>query len=373
MNCRHFGRCGSCSSYDLEYEEALNIKKIRVLELIGSYIGNELEVFKSPNSAHRARAEFKIWHKEGIAHYAMSNIDKNGVELLSQCPKVIEPISDIWEELLKYINSVEILKHKLFSLEYLGSLNGELLVTLIYHKKLDSSWEISAKELQDKFNISLIGRARKQKIVLDKGYIEETLDIDSITYRYRYYEGGFTQPNPYINKEMISWAKECIKDNGDDFLEAYCGLGNFTIVLSKYFKKVLATEISSNSIKAAKENCILNNINNIEFVRLNAEETASALNKDREFRRLKDIELDDYNFSTILVDPPRAGLDESSLKLAQKFKYIVYISCNPTTLARDLEELNKTHRVIKSAMFDQFPYTTHIESGVYLVRRDNEK
>jgi tRNA (uracil-5-)-methyltransferase len=167
---------------------------------------------------------------------------------------------------------------------------------------------------------------------------------------------------------MITWAIEQVKENGSDLIELYCGLGNFTLPLSRYFDNVLATEISKNSIKAAKENCILNNINNISFIRLNASETAQALAKTREFRRLKDINLEKYSFSTILVDPPRAGLDEDSINLVKEFKNIVYISCNPETLARDLETLSKSHKVINGAIFDQFPYTKHIESGVYLER-----
>jgi len=151
-----------------------------------------------------------------------------------------------------------------------------------------------------------------------------------------------------------------------ELLETYCGLGNFTIPLSKYFKRVLATEISKSSIKSAKENCKLNGVDNIEFVRLSASELTQALKGEREFRRLKDIDLDSYNFSTILVDPPRGGLDKDSLDLVSKFDNIIYISCNPKTLKRDLETIIKTHNIKNYALFDQFPHTEHIESGVFL-------
>ena len=372
MNCKHFGDCGSCSLYNIGYQEALKIKKNSVESLLKSFYKGNIEVFASKHSFNRARAEFKIWHNEDGANYAMTNIDKSGITILNECPKVIDAIQKVQYRILQMINKSKILSFKLFSIEFLSGRNAEVLVTLIYHKRLDEKWEIKAKELEQRFNISVIGRARKQKKVLSREYIIEKLNIEGKVYSYKYYEGGFTQPNPYINEKMITWAINCIKNNGNDFLEAYCGLGNFTLPISKYFDKVLATEISSNSIKAAKENCILNNINNIEFVRLNATETAEALNRQREFRRLKEVDLDKYNFSTILVDPPRAGLDEASLKLAQKFKNIVYISCNPETLARDLKELTKTHKVKKCAVFDQFPYTKHIESGVYLERVNNE-
>ena len=104
--------------------------------------------------------------------------------------------------------------------------------------------------------------------------------------------------------------------------------------------------------------------------RLSSEEITQALNKSREFRRLKqqNIELDNFNFSTVFVDPPRAGLDDDTLKLVSRFDNIIYVSCNPSTLAENLELLTKTHGVIRTAMFDQFPYTHHIETGVVLTK-----
>jgi tRNA (uracil-5-)-methyltransferase len=368
VNCKHFGECGSCDLYNLSYQDALNSKLKSLKALLDDFYKLDIEVFKSPQDAHRARAEFKIWHIDNKINYAMSNLQKDGITILNECPKVIKPIKNIYQKLLDELNSIDILKDKLFAIEFLASLDNEVLVTLIYHKKLDNSWIKEAKKLENKFNIFVIGRARKQKIVLTQEYITQSFIIKDKKYIYRYFEGSFTQPNPYINKNMIEWVIDNIKDNRGDFLEAYCGLGNFTLPISRYFDKVLATEVSKTSIKSAKINCKINDINNIVFARLNAKETAEALRKERVFNRLKDINLDDYNFSTILVDPPRAGLDSDTLELAKSFEHIVYISCNPKTLARDLKELCKTHRVLNLALFDQFPYTHHIESGVYLKR-----
>jgi len=84
---------------------------------------------------------------------------------------------------------------------------------------------------------------------------------------------------------------------------------------------------------------------------------------------LRGVDINSYNFSTVLVDPPRAGLDIDTIDLVSKIENIIYISCNVETLKRDLETLIKTHRVEKVALFDQFPYTNHIESGIFLRRR----
>ncbi len=367
MNCKYFGVCGSCNIYNVPYEEELKSKEKEVLFLVSPFGVTKLEVFSANESNYRARAEFRIWHNENGANYAMGRLDRKGAVTIDSCPKVIDPIEKRMKPLIEAINSSNNLKNRLFTVEFLATTTNECLITMIYHKKLDSSWEEEARELEKKLNSSIMGRSRKQKVVLSREFVTERLLIDKKEYLYRYYESGFTQPNPAINIKMVNWAIERAKSIGfGDFLESYCGLGNFTIPISKYFSRVLATEISKRSIQSAKENCELNGVENIEFIRLSSEEMTQALNREREFRRLKNIDLDSYNFSTVLVDPPRAGLDSATIELISKIDNIIYISCNPKTLARDLEELTLTHTINKSAIFDQFPHTHHIESGVFL-------
>ncbi len=369
MECKYFGECGSCSIYSISYEDELKDKKAKVLSLLSPFGVEELELFSENDTHYRARAEFRVWHHNNRVDYAMGQLNRRGVVTIDECPKVIFPIYNILSPLLSKINSSKILKERLFAIEFLASTIGDVLVTMIYHKKLDDIWIEEAKELEKKLNISIIGRSRKQKVTISRDFVLEKLFIDNKECIYRYYEGGFTQPNPAINIKMISWAIEQARSiSYGDFLESYCGLGNFTIPISKYFNRVLATEINKRSIQSAKENATLNSITNIEFVRLSSEEMTEALNKKREFRRLKDIDLDSYNFSTVLVDPPRAGLDSATIKLISNIDNIIYISCNPDTLARDLEILTKTHKIESSAIFDQFPHTLHIESGVFLVK-----
>ncbi len=367
MKCKHFGECGSCSIYGINYQDELEDKKRRVLSLLSPFGVEELELFSGDDSHYRARAEFRIWHHNGRVDYAMGRLNRKGIITIEECPKVILPIYNLLSPLLSKINSSKILKEKLFSIEFLSSTIGDILVTMIYHKRLDDVWIDEAKELEEKFNISIIGRSRKQKVILSRDFITEKLFIDNREYIYRHYEGGFTQPNPAINIKMINWAIEQAKGiSYGDFLESYCGLGNFTIPLSRYFNRVLATEINKRSIQSAKENAILNNITNIEFIRLSSEEMTEALRGKREFRRLKDIDLNSYNFSTVLIDPPRAGLDSATIKLISNIDNIIYISCNPYSLIRDLKLLTKTHEIKSCAIFDQFPHTPHIECGVSL-------
>ena len=104
-------------------------------------------------------------------------------------------------------------------------------------------------------------------------------------------------------------------------------------------------------------------------MRLSAEELTQALNEVRPFRRLAGIDLKSYSFGSVFVDPPRAGMDPDTCELTRRFERILYISCNPETLAQNIAQLADTHRIERCALFDQFPYTHHMEAGVLLVRR----
>jgi tRNA (uracil-5-)-methyltransferase len=112
----------------------------------------------------------------------------------------------------------------------------------------------------------------------------------------------------------------------------------------------------------------LNDIKNIEFVRMSVEEFVQALDGVREFRRMRDVDIDTYDINTIFVDPPRSGMDLASCRFSARQDNIIYISCNPETLVRDLEILCETHKVVEMALFDQFAYTNHVEMGVKLKR-----
>ena len=370
MNCEYFGKCGSCVLHDLNYEEQLDLKvkneKDRFIDL---YTG-EFEILKSKEEAFRDRAEFRIFHLDGKVNYAMNSFDKE-IVCIDACSIVSEKISNTMKVLIAEVEKSEVLKKRFFSVEFLSSSIEDMLVTMIYHTKLGDDWVEEARTLQEKLNIKIIGRSRKQKLVLENDFVNEKLVLDEREFKLLYKEGGFTQPNSGVNKKMMSWVLDNLQSKGD-LCELYCGGGNFTIPLSTKFEKVLATEISKTSIRAALQNCELNDIKNIEFIRMSSEEFTQALNKVRPFRRLKDIDLDSYEFlnedkfSTIFVDPPRAGMDPLTTDLVKKFDQIIYISCNPETLHRDLKEIIKSHKIKKFAFFDQFAYTKHIESGVIL-------
>ncbi len=355
MKCAYFGLCGSCS-LPLTYEEQLAKKVESFKELFEV----EPEVFPSKPSHYRARAEYRITQ----GSYGMHRLGGKGLIEIESCPMVIEPIFEVMPKLLEAIKQEDTLFHKLFRIDFLSGLSGEVLATLVYHRPIDERWQEAAQSLTS-LGIKVIGRSRGVKRILSEEFITERLVVEGDSLLYRHYEGSFTQPNPYVNIKMIEWALQKSRGLGGDLLELYCGSGNFTLALAQNFHKVLATEVSKSSIKAAKENRALNGVENVEFVRLSSEEVSQALH-GRIFRRLEGIALKDFDFSCVFVDPPRCGLDSATLDVIKEFDHILYISCNPTTLHRDLQELTKSHRIDSIAVFDQFPYTNHLEAGVFL-------
>jgi tRNA (uracil-5-)-methyltransferase len=371
MNCEYFGECGSCNLGHLSYEDQLDLKISKERDRFTEYYSSKIDIIKSDDGAFRNRVEFRTWKiynddSSFKLSYAMNDVNKT-ILTINSCSIVSHTIANLMPLLIEEISKLDILHMKFFTVEFLTSTTGDILVTLIYHKKLDDTWNKEAKKLEEKLNIKIIGRSRKQKVIISEDFINESLLINNHHYKFNYKEGGFTQPNQKVNIQMIEWVTNNMQKSGD-LCELYCGGGNFTIPLSKYFTKVIATEISKTSIKSAELNCKLNDISNINFVRMSSEEFVQARNNVREFRRMKDIQLNEYNFSTIFIDPPRAGLDETTRALCKQFDQIIYISCNPETLKRDLEELCVSHKVTKFALFDQFAYTTHIEAGTILLK-----
>ncbi len=370
MTCEYFGKCASCTLYDKTYEEQLEYKKQREKNRFSDFEIPNISIIKSEKKHFRTRAEFRIWRSFDDENnfsisYAMNDFHKNILKIQS-CQIVSKAIFNLMPKLLTKIKKNEILQAKLFSIEFLNSTINDMLVTLIYHKKLEETWLKEAKNLEKYLNIKIIGRSKKQKEVLSEDFINETLTIHNKLFHFQYKENGFIQPNTKVNIKIIEWILENIKKTKKDLCELYCGGGNFTIPLSQRFNKVLATEISKTSIKCALINCSLNNISNINFIRMSAEEFTEALESKRVFKRLQNINLKTYNFDTLLVDPPRAGLNETTRSLARQFNTIIYISCNPKSLHEDLKELIKTHKIVNYALFDQFSYTKHIESAVIL-------
>lgn len=357
-----------------QYDAQLTEKRERLISMMAPYSAPEPEVFRSPVSHYRMRAEFRIWHDgDDIFHIMFDQVTKQRIRTDS-FPAASLLINQIMPKLLQGIQQHKSLRHKLFQIDYLSTLSGEIIVSLLYHRQLDEIWQQFAEQLRnslrtDGFNLQLIGRASKQKICLDRDYADERLRVNGREMIYRQTENSFTQPNAAVNIHMLEWAQGITAGSEGDLLELYCGNGNFSLALAGNFNRVLATEIAKPSVVAAQYNIGANHIDNVKIIRMSAEEFTQAMQGVRAFNRLKGVDLSSYQCKTIFVDPPRSGLDAQTIKMVQTYPHILYISCNPDTLSDNLATLSQTHKIAKLALFDQFPYTHHMECGVLLEKR----
>jgi tRNA (uracil-5-)-methyltransferase len=352
--------------------------KVRtVAALMAPFSPPSPQVYPSQPTGFRLRAEFRIWHDGDRIDYVMFRRGEPRIPIvITAFPIAHERIQSAMPLLLSTLNANRTLRHKLFQVEFLASLSGDLVITLAYHRKLDAVWEAAAQQLATTLEfeipaLSIIGRSRNKKLVIGVDYVQEILPVHGREFRYRQYEQSFSQPNGGVNIQMIEWACEQAMSLRGDLLELYCGNGNFTLPLASHFEHVIATELAKTSIRAARANLEANSIGNVQLLRLSAEEVTQAMNAERAFRRLQELPkpLDQYDLNTLLVDPPRAGLDQHTLAMAGRFQTILYISCNPHSLVENLQSLDATHRINQFALFDQFPYTDHMECGVVLHRR----
>jgi tRNA (uracil-5-)-methyltransferase len=315
----------------------------------------QINVFESPPEYYRMRAEFRVWHKGDTLGYVMFTPDEyRRIYDVTSFPVGSLLINELMPRLLVELNSRDVLRKKLYQVDFLTTLSGESL---------------AAQQMQETLNTNIVGRSRKQKLVVGRDYVIEKLQVNAETFTYQQIESGFTQPNAQVCQKMLSWAVEKSRGFNGDLLELYCGNGNFTLPLAQNFAKVLATELAKPSLNSAVFNIELNGIKNVALARMSSQEFVQAFDKVRPFKRLQHINLDDYQFSTLFVDPPRAGLDPETEIFSQRFDNIIYISCNPATLHQNLLTLTQTHTITDFAVFDQFPYTHHLECGVILRKK----
>jgi len=357
-----------------EYDAQLAEKVSRLETMMTPFAAPDVEVFRSPVSHYRMRAEFRLWHDgDDIYHIIFDQQTRERIRV-DQFPAASQLINQLMPKMIAAIRDNRILRHKLFQIDYLSTLSNQIVISLLYHRKLDDEWQQAAAALRDGLraeglDVQLIGRATKTKICLDRDYVDECLPVAGREIIYRQVENSFTQPNAAMNIQMLEWALDVTLDSQGDLLELYCGNGNFSLALARNFRRVLATEIAKPSVASAQYNIAVNQIDNVQIIRMAAEEFTQAMNGVRSFNRLEGVDLSSYDCETIFVDPPRSGLDEETVKMVQAYPRILYISCNPQTLSDNLQTLADTHDVARLALFDQFPYTHHMECGVLLTRK----
>lgn len=323
----------------------------KATSLIQEYYKNNIVINLSPPNGYRSRCEFG--YKNGF--YTMYSSE--GKILFLDTFAVARPsIQNLMPKLLDEINNSYDLKNKLFQINLRTNRKNKILVSLIYHKLLDDEMKCSANKISNKLNININLRSKNNLYSTHNDLLDDEIEnLETLLFQT---DQSFYQPNHFHMPEMIDKAMSFIKDPRD-LLELYCGSGTFTLPLRKIFNKIFASENNRQSIRCLNQSISQQNIKNIFYARLSAEEV-SELFEGRIFNRMKGIDINDFNFSHILVDPPRAGLDSNVINLIKNFKNIIYISCNYETYIRDIYKL-KDYKIQNIEIFDQFPNTDHLE------------
>lgn len=362
----------TCQVFPEAYSVQLADKVERVRELLNLSASVPLTVAESATSHYRMRAEFRVWHKGDEWFYAMFDVQNKRPVFIEQCPMVHEAIATLMQPLRSQLLANALLSHKLYAIDFMASSDGEVLVTLIYKTPLTDEWQQAAASLSLPEKVMLMGRSRGKKRVLVRDYVEEPLQLASgAGIRLRHVENAFSQPNAGINRHMLEWVDDFWRSRprASALLELYGGAGNFTWVLAQHADAVVMTELSTQAVEAAQQAFEQAGLSHVSIVAMDSAAVSAALSESSDVGTQLSWKGRVYDFAGILVDPPRAGLDELTRALTQRFDTIVYISCNPETLARDIASWQDTHELTRAAVFDQFPYTHHIEVGVVLQRK----
>lgn len=338
-DCPYYNECGGCNLRHQTSEENLKFKKekvINALKRIGKIdvkVDNVIKSFKENN--YRNKASFKV-EEDKIGFYEEGTyrlIDIKNCMLLS------DKINEALKVIRMYI-SLNDNKITDITIKY-GNAKDELLIIVNSNSNSDIKILNYLKNKLDNLKTLVFN----DKIVYGDGYIRELIKDLMFNCSYK----SFFQVNSYQVETLYETAIKLAKLNKKDVaLDLYCGVGTITCFLSKYISKVIGIEIIDDAAIDAKENAKLNNINNVSFICGDVS---------------KKIDLIKDKIDVIFVDPPRKGLDKKVIGAIKKInpKKIVYISCNPVTMARDLSYLNDLYDVKKVVPVDMFPNTAHVE------------
>lgn len=379
--CPFSRKCSGCQLQNLTYPEQLKMKQVKLIRLLGRFCHvDEIIGMDNPiNYRNKAQAMFGFKNGKIISGiYQSANGKIAEVEgCMLETDESQEIVKTVKRLAIKYkIKAYDLQSGKGFLRHVLvreGFKTGQIMVVIVSANDTFPQKEAFAEDLVSAHkNITTVVwninptetplfLGKKSVTLYGEGYIKDILcDLE-----FRISPASFYQVNPVQTEILYNTARKFADLNGEQaVLDAYCGTGTIGLTMAKNAQKVLGVEINADAIRDAKENATLNGIQNVEFYNEDAGEYISFLARKKE------------KIDVVITDPPRAGCSMKFLKSLIELspKRVVYISCNPETLARDLNVLVKSgYRVKKIQGVDMFPHTNHIECVVALTRNEKEK
>lgn len=373
-DCKTYKRCGGCNLRHIKYQETLKQKQNAVQSLVDKTLKNKIKVKETVGMEnpyyYRNKVQYPVEiDKNGKPQIGVFANRSHEIIPIEKCfiqneksEEIAKYIFDLWNEKKYTIYSEKTRKGLLRHIVIKTGIktNQYMCILVVNGQGFDNEKEF-ASEIANKYKeiTSIIVNSnmkntnvilgQENRTIYGKGYIEDKLG----EYIFKISPLSFYQVNPIQAEKLYNLGIKKANITKDDIVfDLYCGIGTISLFMSKYAKKVYGIEIVEEAIKVAKENAEINNVDNVEFIAGDVEKALSSIIYDRKI--IPDI---------VMVDPPRRGLDNTSINniLKIKSKRLVYISCNPATLVRDLAKLEEVYEVKEIIPVDMFPFTSHVE------------
>ena len=369
-DCKTYKRCGGCNLRHIQYAETLNMKRNAVQSLVNKTLTTKIEVEETlgmDNPYHyRNKAQYPVGlDKEGKPLIGVFANRTHEIIPIENCLIQDEQTEKIAKYLVKYIAEKHIsiynentrkglIRHIVTKI---GKRTNEIMVIIVINgDKIPEEEKIVEKLTQEFPNIKTIVKninkkntnvilGEKNITLYGEGYIKD--ELGDLTFKIS--PLSFYQVNPVQAEKLYTIGVESANIIKEDIVfDLYCGIGTISLFMAKYAKKVYGIEIVKQAVEDAIENARMNNIKNTEFIAGDVEEVLDDLINNKKIIP-----------SIVMVDPPRKGLDKTSINNILKIrpKKIVYISCNPATLVRDLKELEGCYDIKNIKPVDMFPFT----------------
>ncbi len=365
--CKYYNRCGGCQMQHIAYDKQLEFKKEIVMESLRKYSGLNPRSFEVRNVigmdnpyGYRNKSSLPTSYDGNRSVVGIYQLNDQKLVFIDECIIQHELINKINNEILKLMdkNTITAFNHKTNEghIKYIvcrvGLKTLEAQVTLVVNQE-SSKINKLAKDIIKLENVVSVyksdtpefGIFGKNLILLEgKKEIIEKLG----RFNFQLLPNSFFQLNPVQTEKLYDLIKKSAKlSNKEVVLDAYCGVGTISLWISKNAKKVVGIDSNKEAILNAKENALLNNIKNVEFYAGDIYKTVDNL---------------EYDFDVLICDPPRTGLDKMSDFILKKLpKRVIYVSCNPAMLSKDLKKLKEKYIVNQIELIDMFPNTSHVE------------
>lgn len=365
--CQHFGVCGGCALQHLSTQGQITLKQKLLLDQLAHFGKVQPEIILKPLTAsawaYRRKARLGVKYVVKKNAVLVGFREKNGRYLadLKRCEILHSPVGSL-------ITPVQQLISQLTAYEHIAQIEvaiGDNATVLIFRNMIELSTEDQNKivDFAQQHQLVVYLQPNKPDSIYciwpnnNSPTLFYQLDEHEITLDFL--PNDFTQVNADINQQMIKQALELLEpDENDRILDLFCGLGNFTLPLARTANYVVGVEGDHGLIQRAQANANKNNIKNVAFYQADLTADISLMPWTQE------------GFNKILLDPPRTGALEIMPKLAQfNANKIIYVSCNPATLARDAGELTRLGYTLKTVgIMDMFPHTHHVEAMCLFVK-----